>query len=82
MLSKTAGILVALWLLGLATSYTGGGFTHVFLVIAITLMLVDILRDRRTCKDYEVLFSGRDLAEKEWNISGISLYQLTRRNRS
>ena len=79
MLSAMAGILVVLWLLGLVTSYTMGGFIHILFAIAIMLILMNVLRDRRSCKDNVVLLSGRALEERDWNISGISLYQLTRR---
>ena len=43
MLSTTAIILALLWALGLATSYTLGGFIHVLPVVAI-LILVRIIR--------------------------------------
>lgn len=79
MLSAMAGILVVLWLLGWITSYTMGGFIHILLVIAIMLIMVNVLRDRRSFKNHGFLLSGRVLAEREWDISGISLYQLTRR---
>jgi len=79
MLSTMAGILVVLWFLGLITSYTMGGFIHILFVIAIIMMLINFLRDRRFCRGNDTLLSGRALAESEWNISGISLYQLTRR---
>ncbi len=39
-------VLVALWLLGLVTSYTLGGVLHVLLVIAIVLFLVHIIQGR------------------------------------
>jgi uncharacterized protein DUF5670 len=37
-------LLVALWLLGMVTSYTVGGVLHVLLVIAIVLFLVHIIQ--------------------------------------
>jgi len=40
-------ILVVLWLLGLVSSYTMGGFIHVLLVIAIVVVLVRIISGRR-----------------------------------
>ncbi len=46
MLTTIAAILVVLWLLGLVTSYTVGGFIHVLLVIAIILFLVRIIQGR------------------------------------
>lgn len=40
-------ILLALWLLGLVSSYTMGGLIHVLLVIAIVVMLVRLIQGRR-----------------------------------
>jgi len=39
-------ILIILWILGLVTSYTLGGFIHILLVIAIIMVLVRIIRGR------------------------------------
>jgi hypothetical protein len=39
-------LLVALWLLGVITSYTLGGVLHILLVIAIVLFLVHIIQGR------------------------------------
>jgi len=47
MLETIAIILVVLWLLGLVTSYTLGGFIHVLLVIAVVVILLRVLRGRR-----------------------------------
>jgi len=44
MLETIAIILVILWILGLVTSYTMGGFIHILLVIAIVMILVRIIR--------------------------------------
>lgn len=46
MLYTIAVILVILWLVGLITSYTIGGFIHLLLVIAIILILVRIISGR------------------------------------
>jgi multisubunit Na+/H+ antiporter MnhF subunit len=46
MLYTIAVILIALWLLGLVSSYTMGGFIHVLLVIAIVVVLVRVIRGR------------------------------------
>jgi hypothetical protein len=46
MLVTIAVILVILWLLGLVSSYTMGGFIHVLLVIAIVVVLVRVIRGR------------------------------------
>ena len=47
MLLTIAVILVVLWLLGLITSYTLGGFIHVLLVLAIIAVLVNVISGRR-----------------------------------
>ena len=47
MLWAIAAVLVVLWLLGLITSYTLGGFIHILLVIAIVVVLVKIITGRR-----------------------------------
>jgi hypothetical protein len=44
MLWTIAAILVILWLLGMVTSYTLGGFIHILLVIAIIVVLVRLIR--------------------------------------
>jgi hypothetical protein len=41
------GILVVLWLLGLISGYTIGGFIHVLLVIAIVVVLIRVISGRR-----------------------------------
>jgi hypothetical protein len=48
MLYTIAVILLILWLLGLITSYTMGGFIHALLVIAIVVVLVRIIRGRKS----------------------------------
>jgi len=40
-------VLLALWLLGLVTSYTMGGFIHILLVVAIVVMLIRVIQGRR-----------------------------------
>jgi hypothetical protein len=40
-------ILLILWLLGLVTSYTLGGFIHILLVIAIVVVLIRVIQGRR-----------------------------------
>ena len=40
-------ILVVLWLLGLVTSYTLGGFIHILLVVAIVVVLIQVIQGRR-----------------------------------
>jgi hypothetical protein len=46
MLYTLAAILVILWILGLVTSYTLGGFIHVLLVIAIIVIVVRLIQGR------------------------------------
>jgi len=47
MLYTIAVILIALWLLGLVSSYTMGGFIHILLVIAVIVILVQIISGRK-----------------------------------
>ena len=47
MLYTIAVILVIIWLLGLITSYTMGGFIHLLLVIALIVVLVRIITGRK-----------------------------------
>ena len=46
MLYTIALVLVILWLLGLVTSYTMGGFIHILLVIAIVVVLLRVISGR------------------------------------
>ena len=47
MLWTIAVILVILWLLGLVTSYTLGGFIHILLVLAIIVVLIRVIRGEK-----------------------------------
>lgn len=47
MLYTIAVVLVVLWLLGLVTSTTMGGFVHILLVIAIVAILLQVLGGRK-----------------------------------
>jgi hypothetical protein len=47
MLWTIAVILLVLWLLGLVTSYTLGGFIHVLLVLAIVVVIYNLITGRR-----------------------------------
>jgi hypothetical protein len=47
MLWTIAVILLVLWLLGLVTSYTLGGFIHVLLVLAIVVVIYNLVTGRR-----------------------------------
>lgn len=46
MLYTIAVVLLILWLLGLVTSYTLGGFIHILLVIAIVVILLRVINNR------------------------------------
>jgi hypothetical protein len=48
MLYTIAVILVILWLLGLVTSYTMGGFIHILLVVALVVILVNFISGRKS----------------------------------
>ena len=41
-------ILLVLWLLGLVTSYTMGGFIHILLVMAVVILIINLIGGRRT----------------------------------
>ena len=47
MLETIAIILIVLWLLGLVSSYTLGGFIHVLVVIAVVVILIRVIQGRR-----------------------------------
>ena len=47
MLETIAIILLVLWLLGLVSSYTLGGFIHILLVVAIVMILVRLIQGKR-----------------------------------
>jgi hypothetical protein len=47
MLYTVAAILIVLWLLGLVTSYTMGGFIHILIVIAIVVVLLRVISGRK-----------------------------------
>jgi hypothetical protein len=40
-------ILLVLWLLGLVSAYTLGGFIHILLVVAIAILLIQLISGRR-----------------------------------
>jgi len=46
MLWTIAVVLIVLWLLGLVTSYTMGGFIHILLVVAIVVVLIRVIQGR------------------------------------
>ncbi len=47
MLYTIAVVLLVLWLLGLVSSYTIGGFIHILLVVAIIMVLVNLISGRK-----------------------------------
>jgi hypothetical protein len=47
MLWTIAVILLVLWLLGMVSSYTVGGFIHILLVIALAVILINFISGRR-----------------------------------
>ena len=47
MLYTIAVVLLILWLLGLVTSYTLGGFIHILVVVAVVMVLVNLISGRR-----------------------------------
>ena len=47
MLWTIAVVLVVLWLLGLVSAYTLGGFIHILLVLAIVVILFQVIQGRR-----------------------------------
>ena len=47
MLETIAIVLVVLWLLGLVSSYTMGGFIHLLLILAVVVVLIRVIQGRR-----------------------------------
>jgi hypothetical protein len=47
MLWTIFGVLLVLWMLGLVSGYTIGGFIHILLVIAVVVVLIRIIQGRR-----------------------------------
>lgn len=47
MLYIVATVLIVLWILGLITSYTMGGFIHILLVVAVVVILLRIINGRK-----------------------------------
>ena len=47
MLEAIAIVLIVLWILGMVSSYTMGGFIHILLVVAIVVILVRVIQGRR-----------------------------------
>lgn len=47
MLTTILVLLIVLWLIGMVSSYTIGGFIHILLVLAIALVLIRVIQGRR-----------------------------------
>ena len=47
MLETIAIVLIILWLLGLVSSYTMGGFIHLLLVVALVVIVIRVIQGRR-----------------------------------
>jgi len=47
MLWTIAVIMLVLWLLGMVSSYTMGGFIHILIVVAVVMVLVNLISGRR-----------------------------------
>ncbi len=47
MLETIAVVLLILWLLGMVSSYTVGGFIHILLVIAVVVILIRVIKGRK-----------------------------------
>lgn len=50
MLTTIAIVLLVLWLLGIVTSYTIGGFVHILLVVAVIMILIRLIRGENPIK--------------------------------
>jgi len=47
MLGTSFAALLVLWLLGMVTSYTMGGYIHILLALAIIVLVIHVIRQRR-----------------------------------
>jgi hypothetical protein len=47
MLTTILVLLIVLWLLGMVSSYTLGGFIHLLLILAIAIVLIRVIQGRR-----------------------------------
>jgi hypothetical protein len=47
MLTTILVLLIILWLLGMVSSYTLGGFIHILLILAIAIVLIRVIQGRR-----------------------------------
>lgn len=47
MLTTILVLLIVLWLLGMVSAYTLGGFIHILLILAIAIVLIRVIQGRR-----------------------------------
>ena len=47
MLTTILVVLIVLWLLGMVSSYTMGGFIHILLVLAVAVVLIRVIQGRK-----------------------------------
>jgi hypothetical protein len=47
MLWTIAVVLIILWIVGLVSSYTMGGFIHILLIVAVVMILIRIIQGRK-----------------------------------
>ena len=47
MLNTILVVLIVLWLLGMVSSYTLGGFIHILLVVAVVVLIIRLIQGRR-----------------------------------
>jgi hypothetical protein len=57
-------VFLGLWIAGLATSYTLGGFIHVLLILAIVVAINSMIRGNRTSKLHELRASQSDSGQR------------------
>jgi hypothetical protein len=48
MLSTVFSVLIVLWVVGVATSFTLGGFIHILLGLAVIILLIGVIQSRKT----------------------------------
>ena len=71
MLWTAAVVLLVLWVLGLATSYTIGGLIHILLVLAVISVAFQLIQGRRVVGTLEKAPSRRDEVSPEGRGSGF-----------
>jgi len=66
-------VLLVLWLLGLVTSYTFGGFVHILLVLALVVLVIQLFQGRRVVDQTK---SGR--YDCRWSIPYSQTWRISR----